>query len=40
MAGITSSIVEGDLINRYEIFDEVDLDAALARFDELNRPAR
>ena len=31
--------VEGDLISRYELFDEADLDAALARFDELNRPA-
>jgi hypothetical protein len=31
--------VEGDLINRCELFDEEDLDAALARFDELNRPA-
>jgi hypothetical protein len=31
--------VEGDLINRIEIFDEADLDAALARFDELDRPA-
>ena len=30
---------EGDLINRCELFDEADLDAALARFDELNRPA-
>jgi hypothetical protein len=30
---------EGDLINRVELFDEADLDAALARFDELNRPA-
>ena len=27
--------VEGDLISRCEIFDEADLDAALARFDEL-----
>ncbi|WP_406817850.1 BTAD domain-containing putative transcriptional regulator [Mycobacterium sp. M23085] len=27
--------VEGDRINRSELFDEVDLDAALARFDEL-----
>jgi hypothetical protein len=26
---------QGDLINRCEIFDEADLDAALARFDEL-----
>ena len=32
--------VEGDLINRCEIFDEADLDAALARFDELSRPRR
>ena len=31
--------VEGDLINRCEMFDEADLDAALARFDELSRPA-
>ncbi|OKH85135.1 hypothetical protein EB75_00785 [Mycobacterium sp. ST-F2] len=29
---------EGDLISRAEIFDESDLDAALARFDELSRP--
>ena len=28
--------VEGDLISRCEIFDEADLDAALARFDELS----
>lgn len=31
-------LVEGDLISRAEIFDEADLDAALARFDELTRP--
>ena len=31
--------VEGDLISRYELFDEADLDAALTRFDELDRPA-
>nr|WP_142386791.1 hypothetical protein [Mycobacterium sp. QGD 101] len=30
--------VEGDLISRSEIFDEADLDAALARFDELSKP--
>jgi hypothetical protein len=29
-------VVDGDLINRYEIFDEDDLDTALARFDELH----
>ena len=32
--------VEGDLINRCEMFDEADLDAALARFEELNRRRR
>ena len=31
--------VEGDRINRCEIFDEADLDAALARFDELDQQA-
>ncbi len=31
--------VEGDLINRSEFFDEADLDAAIARFDELSQPA-
>ena len=31
--------VDGDLINRVELFDEADIDAALARFDELSRPA-
>ncbi|MGB9308385.1 MAG: regulator, partial [Mycobacterium sp.] len=31
--------VEGDLINRCELFDEADVDAALARFDELDRQA-
>jgi hypothetical protein len=29
---------DGDLVNRSELFDEADLDAALTRFDELNRP--
>ena len=28
--------VEGDLISRLEMFDESDLDTALARFDELS----
>ena len=36
---ITILTLEGDLISRCEVFDEADLDAALARFDELNRPA-
>ena len=31
--------VEGDLISRCEIFDEADLDAALARFEELQPQA-
>jgi hypothetical protein len=31
--------IEGDMVNRCEIFDEADLDAALARFDQLSRPA-
>ena len=31
--------VKGDLLNRCEIFDEADRDAALARFDVLDRPA-
>ncbi|MGV0784205.1 BTAD domain-containing putative transcriptional regulator [Mycolicibacterium sp. XJ766] len=30
--------IEGDLVSRAEAFDEDDLDAALVRFDELNRP--
>ena len=31
--------VEGDLISRCELFDEADLDVALARFEELHPPA-
>ncbi|WP_124714401.1 BTAD domain-containing putative transcriptional regulator [Mycolicibacterium nivoides] len=31
--------IDGDLINRCEVFDEDDLDTALARFDELGRTA-
>ncbi|MGN6337233.1 BTAD domain-containing putative transcriptional regulator, partial [Mycobacterium sp.] len=31
--------VEDDLLSRCELFDESDLDAALARFDQLSRPA-
>ncbi|WP_198048950.1 BTAD domain-containing putative transcriptional regulator [Mycobacterium triplex] len=34
------STLTGNLINRFELFDEADLDAALARFDELTRPSR
>jgi len=29
---------EGDMVSRFEIFDEADLDAALARFEELESP--
>lgn len=29
------SLIDGDVISRSEMFDESDLDAALARFDEL-----
>jgi hypothetical protein len=36
---IVLATIEGDLINRIEVFDEADIDAALARFDELSRPA-
>lgn len=32
--------VEGDLLSHIEVFDESDLRAALARFDELHRPTR
>ena len=31
--------LDGDFINRCEVFDESDLDAAIARFDQLSRPA-
>ena len=31
--------VDGDRVNRLELFDETDLDAALARFEELQLPA-
>ena len=37
--GITISMIDGDRINHSELFDEDDIDAALARFDELSRPA-
>ena len=37
-AGRTSDFT-GDLVNRCELFDEADLDAALARFDELHPQA-
>jgi hypothetical protein len=34
---VTVFRVDGDLVNRAEIFDEADIDAALSKFDELNR---
>ena len=37
--GIHVLTVDGDMISRFEVFDEADLDAAIARFDELSRPA-
>ncbi|EFG77816.1 adenylate/guanylate cyclase catalytic domain protein [Mycobacterium parascrofulaceum ATCC BAA-614] len=36
---ILVGIVEGDLLSRVEVFDESDLDAALARFEELQARA-
>lgn len=33
-------IIKGNLIDRCEMFDEADLDAALAKFDELSQPVR
>ncbi len=37
--GVSVFTVEGDLVDRCEVFDEADLDAASARFDQLSRPA-
>ena len=36
--GITILTVEGDMVNRSEVFDEADLDAAIATFEQL-KPA-
>ena len=38
--GIHFLTLEGGMVNRCEIFFEADLDAAIARFDELSPPAR
>ena len=38
--GIAVLTIDGNLIDRLEIFDETDLDVAIARFDELSRPAQ
>ena len=40
LRGVDILTADGDLINRCERFDEADLDAALARFDELSRLPR
>ena len=37
--GVSVFAVEGDMVNRWEVFDEADLDAAIASFEELSRPA-
>ena len=37
--GVDLLTVEGDMVNRCEVFDDADLDAAIARFDQLSRPA-
>ena len=34
--GVSIFAVEGDMVNRWEVFDEADLDAAVARFEELH----
>jgi hypothetical protein len=36
--GVSVLMVEGDMVNRCEVFEEADLDAAIARFERLNRP--
>lgn len=38
--GVDIITVEGDLVTRFEMFDESDRDAALAQFDELQRQTR
>src|SRR5262249_15491660 len=36
--GVTISMIQGDMVSRCEMFDEADLDAALAKFEQLCRP--
>ncbi len=38
-AGSSLLTVDGDMVNRCEVFDDADLDAAIARFDQLSQPA-
>ena len=35
--GVTLMTVDGEMVSRMEVFDEEDLDAALASFEQLNR---
>ena len=37
--GVNLITVDGEIVSRSEVFDEEDLDAALAKFEELSRPA-
>ena len=37
--GVNVVTVDGEMVNRIEFFDEADLDAAIARFDQLSQPA-
>ena len=37
--GIHLMTVDGDMLNRCEVFDEADIDTALARFEQLSLPA-
>ncbi len=38
--GIDLVTVDGDMIDRHEFFDEADIDASIARFEELSQPAQ
>jgi DNA-binding SARP family transcriptional activator len=38
--GVSLTMVDGDMVNRTELYDETDLDTAIARFDQLSLPAR
>ena len=37
--GVSVFTVDGEMINHCEVFDEADLDAAIARFEQLSQPA-
>ncbi len=36
--GVDILTVEGDMVSRSEVFDETDIDTAIARFEQLSRP--